>query len=159
MADLFGAWIPDSWIEEIFDACRKTPWHTYMFLTKNAERYISLHTWGKLLTGDNIWYGTTCTDGGSDLFYSEHHNTFLSIEPLLADLGRESVIGEVDIQWVILGAESGNRKGKVVPEKAWIDNIVEACTEANVPLFMKDNIKPYFDGDLIRQMPKRLRKG
>lgn len=39
MADLFGRWVPDDWIEQVFDACRRAPRHTYLFLTKNPQRY------------------------------------------------------------------------------------------------------------------------
>ncbi|EOS47190.1 hypothetical protein C810_01506 [Lachnospiraceae bacterium A2] len=39
MADLFGSWVPDSWIEEVFKACEKAPQHNYLFLTKNTDRY------------------------------------------------------------------------------------------------------------------------
>ena len=42
MADLFGEWVPDEWIEEVFTACEKAPQHTYLFLTKNPKRYIEL---------------------------------------------------------------------------------------------------------------------
>ena len=39
MADVFGSWVPDEWITEIFSICRKYPIHNYLFLTKNPERY------------------------------------------------------------------------------------------------------------------------
>lgn len=42
MADLFGKWVPDGWIEEVFNSCKKAPQHNYLFLTKNPERYIEL---------------------------------------------------------------------------------------------------------------------
>jgi protein gp37 len=97
MADLFGQWIPDGWIKEVFHACNRAPWHTYLFLTKNPSRYIDLATKEQLPTHSNHWYGTTCTNGDTDLFYSEHHNTFLSVEPILADLGRQNVLAEAGI--------------------------------------------------------------
>lgn len=57
MADLFGSWVPDAWIEEIFSACRQAPQHNYLFLTKNPIRYLDLQDKGKLLAADNMWYG------------------------------------------------------------------------------------------------------
>jgi protein gp37 len=39
MADLFEEWVPDEWIKEVLAACAAAPWHNYMFLTKNPERY------------------------------------------------------------------------------------------------------------------------
>jgi protein gp37 len=38
MADLFGEWVPDEWIKEVFRACEEAPQHRYLFLTKNPER-------------------------------------------------------------------------------------------------------------------------
>lgn len=65
MADLFGRWVPDDWIEQVFDACRRAPRHTYLFLTKNPQRYCDLASAGKLPTEPNFWYGTTMTGPGS----------------------------------------------------------------------------------------------
>lgn len=45
MADLFGRWVPTSWIVEVLDACRKAPQHRYLFLTKNPARFWSWTTW------------------------------------------------------------------------------------------------------------------
>ena len=42
MADLFGDWVPDEWVQQVFEACEKAPWHRYLFLTKNPKRYIEL---------------------------------------------------------------------------------------------------------------------
>lgn len=62
MADLFGEWVPDSWIDEVFAACEKAPQHQYLFLTKNPQRYADLDRAGKLPITDNIWYGTSITN-------------------------------------------------------------------------------------------------
>ena len=63
MADLFGSWVPDSWIEEVFAACEKAPQHKYLFLTKNPQRYADLDWADKLPIRDNMWYGTSVTNG------------------------------------------------------------------------------------------------
>lgn len=47
-------------------------------------------------------------------------------------------------QWVILGAETGNRKDKVVPQREWVDQIVAFCEENEIPVFFKDNLRAYF---------------
>ncbi|MCG8515762.1 MAG: phage Gp37/Gp68 family protein, partial [Halanaerobiales bacterium] len=39
MADLFGDWVPESWINDVLNACHEACHHTYMFLTKNPKRY------------------------------------------------------------------------------------------------------------------------
>ena len=55
MADLFGDWVPDEWIEEVFKACHDATQHNYLFLTKNPERYAELG-----MPCDNyLWYGTS----------------------------------------------------------------------------------------------------
>lgn len=57
MCDLFGSWIPNEWIREILKECKKAPQHTYMFLTKNPERYKEF----MLSYSENMWFGTTIT--------------------------------------------------------------------------------------------------
>ncbi len=59
MADLFGDWVPDEWIEEVFKACEKATQHRYLFLTKNPKRYGDLAKAGKLPQRENMWYGST----------------------------------------------------------------------------------------------------
>lgn len=46
MGDLFGEWVPDIWIEDVFAACKRAPQHTYLFLTKNPQRYLDMATPG-----------------------------------------------------------------------------------------------------------------
>lgn len=158
MTDLFGAWVPREWNKAVYDACRAAPQHNYLFLTKNPRRYIELGERAELLSAPNIWYGTSITGHEpekvrtlAELFY----NTFLSIEPLLSDVGELHLAG---VDWVIIGAETGNRKGKVTPGRAWIENIVAACRAEHVPVFMKDSLAPVWDRELVREFPKRLRK-
>lgn len=55
MGDLFGDWVPTSWITAVFAACLAAPWHTYMFLTKNPHRYVHLDEMALLPRGDNFW--------------------------------------------------------------------------------------------------------
>jgi protein gp37 len=81
MADLFGDWVPDEWIESVFDACDAAPWHRYLFLTKNPKRYMKLAQSGRLPRGDNKWYGSSTPTIQDDYFYSGNHKCFLSIEP------------------------------------------------------------------------------
>ena len=143
MADLFGNWIPDEWIEKVFATCESAPQHRYLFLTKNPQRYIDLATAGKLPAKDNMWYGTTATTPDEHFFWGGAWHTFVSIEPILRDYSGE--IGrmcDTFAQWVIIGAETGNRKEKVVPEKNWIDAILETCFINNINVFMKDSLIP-----------------
>lgn len=59
MADLFGEWVPDEWIQAVFEACAEAPRHRYLFLTKNPGRYCDLERKGLLPVGDNYWFGAT----------------------------------------------------------------------------------------------------
>jgi protein gp37 len=95
MGDLFGGWVPQSWIEQVFKACEAVPQHTYMFLTKNPKRYKELQFRIPLPTSSKYWYGTTVTsmsdiDNITALTSVFGLHTFLSIEPLLGpiDLSR-----------------------------------------------------------------------
>ena len=152
MADLFGEWVPEEWIVKVFNACKAAPGHRYLFLTKNPKRYIQLAEKGLLPQGEEFWYGSTVTDPDTLFFWSDDHNTFLSIEPILAPfLEGVGVVDKVD--WVILGAETGNRKGKVVPERSWIEHPVEVCQKNGIPIFMKDSMIPIWGADLITEFP------
>lgn len=156
MADLFGDWVPDEWIEEVFKACEKAPWHTYLFLTKNPYRYTQLNLCGKLPQHDNFWYGTTLTGKGRLPFNClDYKHNFISLEPILENVSCDFPYS--NIQWVIIGAETGNRKGKVIPEKEWIESIVNACREADVPVFMKNSLKDLMGEDFIQEWPEGLR--
>jgi protein gp37 len=162
MADLFGDFIPDDWIEEVFAACAAAPQHRYLFLTKSPERYLRLQDDGKLLTGGNIWYGYTYTGKKPDsiimFFLGKSLNAFLSVEPILDDPKIDYVLlQQVGINWIILGAESGNRKSKVIPERKWIENIVGDCRAAGVPVFMKESLRGIMGGDFVQAFPWEVR--
>lgn len=151
MADLFGKWVPDSWIEEVFAACEKTPQHRYLFLTKNPKRYTELAYKEKLPQRKNMWYGTSVTDPNMYYFRSfGTYNTFLSVEPLLKPLN--AGIGSFgSTEWIIIGTETGNRKDKVKPEKEWIDNICEAAYLTRASVFMKKSLIPIVGEENMRR--------
>jgi protein gp37 len=147
MGDLFGAWVPDSWILEVFEACKKAPQHKYMFLTKNPKRYAELAEKGLLPSLDNFWYGQTCTKGEVEAFLGPYHQ-FLSAEPL------QGMVSHAGFEWVIIGAESGNRKERYLPRKKDIFMTIQYdCTT-----FMKDSLIPIIgEVNMIRSIPRELR--
>lgn len=155
MSDMFGDWVPDEWIEKIFDACKKADNHRYLFLTKNPKRYAELVQKGLLPKGDNYWYGSTVTSPTTSAFWNDEYNTFASIEPILEPFyeteGSEDFAKRIG--WVILGAETGNRKDKVVPERSWMEPIVEQFHKYGKPVFMKDSLIPIWGEDLITEFP------
>lgn len=158
MADLFGSWVPDSWIEEVFVACEKAPQHNYLFLTKNPQRYIDLAVREKLPTKGNMWYGSTMTEPDMKSFFSKYHKTFWSIEPILKPFRRMEESKKRLPDWIIVGAETGRRKHKVIPKREWIEDILEDCRQRNIPLFMKSSLAEIWGESLIQEFPKELKR-
>lgn len=154
MADLFGNWVPTKWIVEVLDACAAAPQHRYMFLTKNPERYARLDALALLPRKENFWYGSTIT-GKDGRRFNGHIllNTFLSIEPLHEHL--DAGLGSFGSdRLIIIGAETGSRKGKIAPEKAWVDNICEAADITRAAVFMKDSLIPVVgEENMRRELP------
>ena len=147
MADLFGPWVPDEWIVSVFDACKKAPWHKYMFLTKFPERYEELALKGLLPSMDNFWYGQSASSGMVQAFLGPYHQ-FLSAEPLF------EIVEPCGFELVIIGAETGNRKGKITPDESMI-SITSLRSMCHV--FMKDSLVPIIGEDhMLRQMPDCL---
>lgn len=159
MADLFGSWVPDIWIEEIFKACGKAPQHNYMFLTKNPYRYIELTEKGILKSENNMWYGwseTSESNRPGPMYFSDALSkplkTFVSVEPILDQV--HPSLGD----WIIVGAETGRRKDKVVPKREWIEQIVEDCRKYDIPLFMKSSLAEIWGEPLIQEFPAALKE-
>lgn len=158
MADLFGDWVPDSWIEEVFKACEKAPQHNYLFLTKNPQRYVELALREKLPVKENMWYGSTMTEPDMESFFSKYHKTFWSIEPILKPFRRMEESKKQLPDWIICGAETGRRKDKVIPKREWIEDILEDCRQRNIPIFMKSSLAEIWGEPLIQEFPEGLRK-
>lgn len=156
MADLFGEWVPDWWIEEVMAAADKAPQHRYIFLTKNPKRYME---YGVPLD-KNKWYGATVTgDEDADRFncLPAFANTFVSAEPLLGDFVERHNAMFRQIDWIIVGAESGNRKNKVTPKREWVEKIAEEADKNGVPVFMKDSLIPIMgEAGMKRELPDGL---
>lgn len=169
MADLFGEWVPDSWIETVFKTCNATPRHNYLFLTRNPYRYSSLVDTSKMPHRKNMWFGASVTSP-TQLFYAidafsrlySVTKKFLSVEPLLVDLANSDEWNEPFIcdmvDWIIVGAETGNRHGKVTPKREWLERIVATARDTDTPLFMKesDELKAVWGGNLIQEVPLEL---
>lgn len=202
MADLFGEWVPDEWIQEVFKACEAAPQHKYIFLTKNPKRYGQLngknHRYDWSFVKNNWWFGMTITGAGDidklkHLPYG-HSNTFVSIEPIkgwidldfylpkpttkckcsycghLADYysshcqhckkegGYSGSFRKNPIDWVIIGAETG--PGAKPPVFTWVYDIIKQCREANIPVFMKNNLCKSLNlkqTEIIQEFPEGLK--
>lgn len=155
MADLFGEWVPDEWINEVLDACYTSPQHNYLFLTKNPKRYEDVCN--KYMP-QNMWFGWSQTGPlGKAFSFNTHHSvkTFISIEPLLTPFTEFNIKG---VEWVIVGAETGKRKDKVIPERKWIEDIVNECRKAEIPIFMKSSLEKIWKEPLIQELPIELHR-
>lgn len=157
MADVFGEWVPDKWLKEIFNVCREHDEHNYLFLTKNPNRYTEVGVPAGL---ENMWYGTTITcDADADRFnyLPAGCNTFVCFEPLMGDIATKHNVLFRQVGWVIIGAETGRNKNKVVPELQWIEDIIEKADYYSVPVFMKDSLIPIVGEENMRKdYPKQL---
>jgi protein gp37 len=136
MSDLFHKNIPDSYIRAVFDAIRKAPQHTFQVLTKRADRMEEFFR--HYQAPNHAWLGVTVENRTQGIPRIDHlrkikvHVRFLSIEPLLEDLGQLDLSG---IHWAIVGGESGP---KARPMKVdWVMNIKRQCEEQNVAFFFK----------------------
>ena len=171
MGDMFGPWIPDDWLSEVFKACLDSPEHRYLFLTKYPGRYVELDLEGLLPQQDNFWYGTTVNNPDMPYMWSDIYNTFLSIEPLLAPFGKadiesllapfgkaytEAKLGSND--WIIIGAMTGPGSEEHQPKREWIVDLVSEAKKADVPVFMKDSLIPIWGDDIITQFPWETKK-
>jgi protein gp37 len=152
MADLFGDWVPDEWIGEVFKACEAAPWHKYLFLTKNPYRYLRLHIQGELPQYSNFWYGTTLTGQGKLPFNClDFKQNFISLEPLLE--GVSDKFPFTNIHWVIIGQQTG--PGAIPPKSEWVQSIIDQCREAGVPVFVK---RPLYEQFPIQEWPEGLKE-
>ena len=136
MSDLFHEKVPFAFIDEVFDVIKQTPQHRYQILTKRENRL--LEYFKNRNAPDNVWLGVSVENIKSGLPRINILKKipakirFLSIEPLLEDLGK---IDLSDIHWVIVGGESGSKARKM--KKTWVENIQKQCDEQNIVFFFK----------------------
>lgn len=159
--ELFGGWIQREWLERIFQVAYECPQHIFQFLTKMPNS-IPQGNWkrnAKWRYTENIWLGVTVASQEdrwrihvlSDVLQAQVR--FASFEPLLSMI-TPLAIDFLPLDWVIIGAETGNRKGKIEPKTEWIEQIIEQADYFGIPVFMKDNLKPYWHGELRQEFPK-----
>ena len=139
MSDLFHEGVPDSYISQVVGVMREASWHTYQVLTKRAERLADfLLNLPSAASFQHIWWGVSVENKNSGIPRIEHlrrapvHTRFLSIEPLLEDLGRLNLDG---VSWVIVGGESGPRARPM--KREWVVSVRDQCAAAGVPFFFK----------------------
>jgi protein gp37 len=140
MSDLFHDQVPDDYIIAVARVMVAAKWHTYQVLTKRAERLRKLLNTKLSFAAEqnHIWWGASVEDKKygvpriDDLREADAGVRFLSVEPLLEDLGRIDLEG---IHWVIVGGESG--PGARLMKKEWVVALRDQCKESGVPFFFK----------------------
>lgn len=139
MSDLFHRDVPDDFIAAVFATMERAPWHVFQVLTKRSarmRRFLAARYGGRAAP-PHIWCGVSIEDRARlfrlrDLQASPAGLRFLSLEPLLEDLGALDLAG---IGWVIVGGESGPGARPLDP--SWVRRVRDACVAARVPFFFK----------------------
>jgi len=135
MSDLFHEDVPDSFIFKVFSVMRQASWHRFQILTKRSSRLLELSS--QLDWSINIWAGVS-VENQETLFRIDHLRNvpaivrFLSIEPLIGPIFEMNLS---NIDWVIVGGESGPRSREMKEE--WVIQIKNQCITNDVPFFFK----------------------
>ena len=143
MSDLLHEQVDFRFIRSVFASMNEANHHVYQVLTKRGDRLARIGP--ALPWDDHIWMGVSVE--GADPYNSEGHRPtdridqlrasgarvkFLSCEPLIGPLPDLDL---TDIDWVIVGGESG--KGARPMEEDWALDVVRQCKAAGVPVFVK----------------------
>jgi protein gp37 len=140
MSDLFHHEVPEQFILRVVTVMMRANWHTYQILTKRSERLRDMlnSVLRFAASASHIWWGVSVEDVEYGKPRIEHLRStsagikFLSVEPLLEDLGRIELSG---IDWVIVGGESGI--GARPMKEAWVANVLAQCRNSEIPFFFK----------------------
>jgi protein gp37 len=140
MSDLFHRDVPDDYISAVVRVMRLANWHTFQVLTKRSERMRDLLTTALRDAADepHIWWGVSVENRRHGLPRIDHLRAaparvrFLSIEPLLEDLGPLDLRG---IDWTIVGGESGH--GARPMDASWVRSVRDQCRASRVRFFFK----------------------
>ena len=135
MSDLFHEDVPLEFIQKVFKTMSKADQHHFQVLTKRSKQLVKLNS--KLQWPENVWMGVSVENEDykfriNDLRKTGAYIKFLSLEPLIGELRDLNL---TDIDWVIVGGESG--PGARPIEEKWVIDIRDQCEQASVPFFFK----------------------
>jgi protein gp37 len=151
--ELFGDWVDSEWQRLIFEAVKRHPELTHMFLTKCPQNL-------PMQFPENCWVGVTATnqesyyDGVSNIAKVQAEVKFVSFEPLLEQINggecaEEYRLDSIDeFDWVIIGQQTP-ASAKTQPKIEWIREIVEAADKTGVKVFLKDNLESLLPLDIL----------
>lgn len=140
------------WREEVFARIARNPQNQYIFLTKRPEK-IQFST-----ELDNVWFGVTVTSAkekGRIQAMREHiraKHYQVSFEPMFDDIGEVDFTG---IEWIVVGTETGRRKGKSESKTEWVWNLTDQAHSRGIPVFMKEDLLPVMgEAQMIQELPQ-----
>jgi protein gp37 len=150
MCDLWDPAVSLEWRGQVWQAMADAPQHRYALLTKRPDCVVfgvdeefdpwpdtALAVGVSVASVPELWRLSELKRSWAPLL-------FVSFEPLQGEFRRRDVQEYLTgIDWSIIGAETGKRRGRVVPEWGWVEEIVSACDAVGVPVFLKDNLRPY----------------
>jgi protein gp37 len=162
MCDLWDPNVKGGWLDQVYDAMLSAPWHRYAMLTKRPDLMGALENVTELCGAVDVIAGVSVTRQQElwrcgELADRWGSKAFLSIEPLLEPIESPVLYANACwMDWIIVGAETGNRPGSVEPQPEWIEEIVQAADRAGQPVFMKNNLAPYLPAgmELRQEWPK-----
>ena len=159
MGDLFGSWVPHSWIEAVFETISQSPDWEFLLLTKNPERYHEVELPG------NVWAGATAdTQERSDRAVEALRGLqgprvrWISYEPLFEGIRADFS----DLDWVVVGAQSGVQGAPgFAPAFTWVSYLVDQARRDGCPVYLKPNLLGRTSGQwpgmaLPKEMPKEV---
>ena len=146
----FSQWKTE-WREQIFDKMTENPQHQYLFLTKRPEDIVFSTTL------ENAWFGVTVTSSKEkdriqalrEHIHGGHY--YVTFEPMFDDIGAVDLTG---IEWIVIGTETGRRKGKAVSKPEWVWNLTHQAHALGIPVFMKEDLLPIMgEAQMVQEFP------
>jgi protein gp37 len=141
----------DEWHARVLDRIHQRREHRFLFLSKRPWKVPGFYDWFNIMLGYSV---TQQADMDALLLNGGPGDvSFLSIEPLL-DRVEEPTLWTP--RWIIVGAETGNRKGKVSPDIQWLEEIHAFARRRSVPLFFKESLRPFWhqhEADFPQEYP------
>ena len=146
----FAHWKP-GWREQVFAKMTENPQHQYLFLTKRPDDIV----FSTPLS--NAWFGVTVTSSkekGRIQTLREHISSghyYVTFEPMFDDIGAVDLTG---IEWIVIGTETGRRKGKTVSKSEWVRNLTDQAHALGIPVVMKEDLLPVIgEESMVQELP------
>lgn len=147
----FAGWQMD-WRNKVFYEIQRNPQHQYLFLTKHPEQ-LDFYS-----DAENAWFGVTVTskaekrrikDLREHIHGKHYHVTF---EPMFDEIGDVDLSG---IGWIVIGTETGRRKGKAVSKVEWVLDLTSQAHDLGIPVFWKEDLVPIMgEENMVQEFPE-----